>query len=142
MNAKQYLNDIRREYANAEALAGMAASYRHMAEGLSLCRDGVRVTTTPNPHRAEDFALRAADASKQAYKGYAASLARVRQAQERISRLEDADLRALLMLRYLCRATWEEISLRMHWSLRTVHRMHAKALNAFQTILDREGASL
>ena len=55
-----------------------------------------------------------------------------------IDRVEDAMLRLVLEKRYLNFETWEGIAAEMYISSRTVLRMHEKALEAVQEILDRE----
>ena len=53
-----------------------------------------------------------------------------------ISRVEDVELRILLEQRYLCGATWEEITMNLYHNRRWVFRLHDKALDAVQQILD------
>lgn len=49
-----------------------------------------------------------------------------------IETMENADERLLLKYRYLKNQSWEDISYELNVSYRTVHRIHASALNNFQ----------
>lgn len=53
-----------------------------------------------------------------------------------ISKVEDVELRILLEQRYLCGATWEEITMNLYHNRRWIFRLHDKALDAVQQILD------
>lgn len=50
---------------------------------------------------------------------------------EALEKVSDRDERLLLTYRYLNNNTWEEISSRLNISNRTVHRIHASALQNF-----------
>lgn len=47
---------------------------------------------------------------------------------EAIKAVENTELQTLLEKRYLCFKTWEHISVEMGYTVRTVYRMHDKAL--------------
>jgi DNA-directed RNA polymerase specialized sigma subunit len=52
--------------------------------------------------------------------------------RESINQVKDADEKILLRLRYINFKTWDEICNELHVSLRTVHRIHAAALEKFK----------
>ncbi len=54
-----------------------------------------------------------------------------------ISRVPDVEYRLLLEKRHLLFLKWEEIAVDLHYSVRTVQRMHVKALDVVQGILDQ-----
>ena len=54
-----------------------------------------------------------------------------------INAVDDVVLRTLLEKRYLCGATWEEISVDLCFNRRWTFRLHDKALGAIQKILDQ-----
>jgi len=54
-----------------------------------------------------------------------------------INAVDDVVLRTLLEKRYLCGATWEEISVDLCFNRRWTFRLHDKALEAVQKILDK-----
>ena len=55
-----------------------------------------------------------------------------------INAVDDVVLRTLLEKRYLCGATWEEISVDLCFNKRWTFRLHDKALEAVQKILDQK----
>lgn len=55
---------------------------------------------------------------------------------EVIRQVDDVELRILLEKRYLCGATWEEITMSLYHNRRWVFRLHDKALGVVQKILD------
>ena len=55
-----------------------------------------------------------------------------------INAVDDVVLRTLLEKRYLCGATWEEISVDLCFNRRWTFRLHDKALEAIQKILDQK----
>ena len=58
-----------------------------------------------------------------------------------INAVDDVVLRTLLEKRYLCGATWEEISVDLCFNRRWTFRLHDKALEAVQKILDNSESS-
>ena len=58
-----------------------------------------------------------------------------------INAVDDVVLRTLLEKRYLCGATWEEISVDLCFNRRWTFRLHDKALEAVQKILDQNKRS-
>ena len=50
---------------------------------------------------------------------------------EALEKMDSADERLLLKYRYLKNESWEDISYELNVSYRTVHRIHASALNNF-----------
>ena len=55
-----------------------------------------------------------------------------------INAVDDVVLRTLLEKRYLCGAPWEEISVDLCFNRRWTFRLHDKALEAVQKILDQK----
>lgn len=55
-----------------------------------------------------------------------------------IAQVDDVELRTLLEKRYLCGASWEEITLNLNHGRRWVFRLHERALHAVQKILDKK----
>ena len=52
--------------------------------------------------------------------------------RRQIARVQDPRLRLVLQRRYLCRESWEEISSGQKIGIRWLHRLHARALQAFE----------
>ena len=52
--------------------------------------------------------------------------------------VQDVEYRLVLEKRYLTFCMWEEIAAELHYSVRTVQRLHVRALEKVQGILDVE----
>ena len=59
---------------------------------------------------------------------------------EKISQIEDTDLRMVLEYRYLCEESFPDIAVKMNLSARHPYYLHELALKAFQTILGEDSA--
>lgn len=57
-------------------------------------------------------------------------LEKLSELEEEIDSLEEYDQRMVLYFRHFYRMKWNEVAERMHWSERTVRRIHARALKA------------
>ena len=53
-----------------------------------------------------------------------------------IDTIDNKTLTRLLHLRYFCYLTWEEIAVNMHMSIRTVYRLHGKALQEIDKLIN------
>ena len=53
-----------------------------------------------------------------------------------IGKVDDVTFRILLEKRYLCDETWEEITVSLYHNRRCVFRLHGKALDEVQKILE------
>lgn len=53
-----------------------------------------------------------------------------------VTKIEDATLRAILIARYVNLKTWEEIALDTNYCCKQVRRLHKKALNALEDVLE------
>lgn len=56
-----------------------------------------------------------------------------------IQKVDNFDYKLLLELRYLCFNTWEDISLKMHYKTSYIYKMHNRALNALEKIINATG---
>lgn len=56
------------------------------------------------------------------------ALEQLAELEEKIDALEEYDQKAVLYFRYIYRLKWDEVAERMHWSERTVRRIHGRAL--------------
>lgn len=61
-----------------------------------------------------------------------------REILETIKGLENVEYQTILERRYLCFETWEKIAAEMGYDLRWLFRLHGKALDAVQSVLDQE----
>lgn len=61
-----------------------------------------------------------------------------REILETIKGLENVEYQTILERRYLCFETWEKIAAEMGYDLRWLFRLHGKALDEVQSILDKQ----
>lgn len=61
-----------------------------------------------------------------------------REILETIKSLHNVELQTILERRYLCFETWEKIAAGMGYDLRWLFRLHGKALEEVQSILDKK----
>lgn len=55
---------------------------------------------------------------------------------ETIDKIDDNDLKCLLQCRYLQFKTWEQIAVEMEFSYQWVHKLHARALDKIENLID------
>ena len=129
MTAKEYLSqaaDLRREIlARREQLAAL----RSIA-AISGHADGVG--GTPDPHRSERNLARISDLSRELDAAIGKLLTQSEEISGVIAQVEDPKFRQLLRLRYLSFLKWERIAEIMGCDVRTVHRLHGRALQMIQ----------
>lgn len=56
--------------------------------------------------------------------------------RELLTELDNPQYQTVLSLRYFCGYTWEDIALKMHYSTRHVQRIHNKALEQLEQLLE------
>ena len=59
-----------------------------------------------------------------------------KEVSEVLTLINDTDCQLLLELRYLCFREWEEIAEVMHFHVRTVYKLHGRALRKLTEVLD------
>jgi len=59
-----------------------------------------------------------------------------------IKAVNNTSYQVLLEKRYLCGETWEEISVDMNYNTRWTKRLHGRALNAVQSVLDQKSSQI
>ena len=59
-----------------------------------------------------------------------------KEVSEVLTLIHDPDCQLLLELRYLCFRGWEEIAEVMHFHIRTVYKLHGRALQKLSEVLD------
>lgn len=141
MTAKEFLNQ-------AYLLDQRIKNKSEQIQSLNELASGCTVTMTGMPHNPNRGTSRMADAVCRIVdlqSEIAADMDRLVQIKKDIvdviARVADVELRTLLEQRYLCGATWEEITMSLYHNRRWIFRLHGKALTAVQEILDRNETS-
>lgn len=136
MNAKDFLNQ-------AYLLDQQIKSKSEQIQSLNELATSCTATMTGMPHNPNRGTSRMADAVCKIIdlqNEIASDMDRLVQIKKDIvdviGGVEDVELRILLEQRYLCGATWEEITMNLYHNRRWIFRLHDKALDAVQKILD------
>ena len=132
MTVQEYLNrpeavarEIGRKRTRIEAL-------RRMASRFSPTLSDVRVQTTPDPSRMQEFLAEAADEEAEIALLEEERNRALAEAARMISRLPEEKMEQLMELRYLDRQPWEEIAEALDLSPSHTFRLHKAALEFIQ----------
>ena len=88
--------------------------------------------------RTEEIILELARQEQELQADIDALLRRRREIRELIARVPREELQSLLELRYLACLHWEEIALRLSYSLHYLYRLHNRALDAVDALLQED----
>ena len=129
MTAREYLErpeTIRREIGRKRMRIG---TLRRLATRFSAEPSAVRVRTSPDPARMQDFLAEAADEEREILLLEEQRRRAFADAALLISRLPEEKMVRILEMRYLDLLPWEEITDRMDISPSRVFRLHQLALD-------------
>lgn len=140
---KDFLSRARGLKKEIEAAQDQILILRGMAERTTGTYQALRVSGTSEKSKLENAVLDIADLETEV----AEKMARFRDAYKEIAAvidaLEDAKVRQLLTLRYLCFMTWEAVAEKMGYSyVHVVHRLHPKALRKIQDVIECNTSSV
>ena len=141
MTAKEFLNQA---YLLDQRIKSKSDQIQSLNELATSCSS----TLTGMPHNPNKGGSRMADAVCKIIdlqNEIAADMDRLIQTKKDIvdviAQVADVELRILLEQRYICNATWEEITMNHYHNRRWIFRLHDKALTVVQEILDRHETS-
>ena len=128
MNAKEYLRQAWNIDQRIKDKLEQIKRLKEMATSVTSVISDMPRSASPNPHKMEDAVLRIAameseiDADIERLVNLKIEITRT------IWRVEDANCRTLLEMRYISFRKWEDIAEAMGINVRWLHRLHAKAL--------------
>ena len=135
MTAKEYLNRARLLEQQINAKLDRMTRLRALAEKVTATMDGEAVCHTRNVTSLQDQINSLIDEETVLQ----SEIRRLADLKEEISEvlnlIDDPDCRLLLELRYLCFCAWDEIAEVMHFHVRTVYKIHGRALRKLTEIL-------
>ena len=131
---KTYLREVRHLHLYTQLLCTRAEKYREMAMQATGRADAIRVSGTSDHSKVEKYILELLEVHDELQKRISNLLKESRKAEKLITRLEDERYHAVLQLRYLCGCSWEEISQKLNFTPRWVHKLHGEALTALEKI--------
>ena len=137
MQAKEFLNQA---FLIDQRIRSKSEQIRTLHEIATSC--SANITGMPrNPNRGgsrmADAVCKMVDLENEIARDMDALIAVKRKIVVVINAVDDITLRTLLEKRYLCSATWEDISCDLCFNKRWTLRLHDRALEAVQKILDK-----
>lgn len=140
MDAKEYLNQTRaidiRINANVEKIENL----REMSTSLS----GTNFSTSrvQDSKRSNDAAfvnsiLKITELENEIDSDTCKLIELKEEISKAINSIQDSRQYMLLQMRYINLSTWDDIAFKMNYSLRTIHRIHIKALESIQRFLNK-----
>lgn len=132
MTAKEYLKQAYRLNELIDSDSRELERLRDLAGRISGSNFGERVQTSRNPDPSFVKYLGDIDEmERRIHKELCDLVALKNNILTAINKMTDRDERLLLTYRYLNNLSWDDIAYRLHVSSRTVHRIHASALQNF-----------
>lgn len=128
MNAKEYLRQAWNIDQRIKDKLEQIKRLKEMATSVTSVISDMPRSASPNPHKMEDAVLSIA-AMESEIDADIESLVNLKiEITRTIWRVEDANCRTLLEMRYISFRKWEDIAEAMGINVRWLHRLHAKAL--------------
>lgn len=131
MNAKQYLKQAYRLNemikSNQEELSALRESASSIA-GIDYSKDKVQSSKSSGDAGFVNVVAKIVELEDSINADIAKCISLKNEIRTVINNVQDADEKLLLRLRYINFKTWDEICEELYVSLRTVHRVHAAAL--------------
>lgn len=132
MTAKQYLNRVRRIDREIESLLRMVDKTKESVTSITQKYDGDGAQSTKDPHKFDRLVTLESLVDEKV--GQLVDLKA--EILKTIMQLEDNRQRIVLMEYYLEMKTFEEIAASNHYSWRQVHRIHGRALQEIQHVIE------
>ena len=128
MNAKEYLRQAWNIDQRIKDKLDQVARLKEMTTNVTSVISDMPRNATPNPKKMEDAVLRLAEMESEIDADIGSLVNLKIEIMQTIWRVEDANCRTLLEMRYISFKSWEEIAAAMGITVRWLHRLHAKAL--------------
>ncbi len=128
MNAKEYLRQAWNIDQRIKDKLDQVARLKEMATNVTSVISDMPRSATPNPQKMENAVLRLAEMESEIDADIGRLVNLKIEITQTIWRVEDANCRTLLEMRYISFKSWEEIAAAMGITVRWLHRLHAKAL--------------
>lgn len=136
MTAKEYLNQARLLDQRINAKLDRVTRLRALTQRVTAAMDGEVVSHTRNVTSLQDQIARLMDEEESLNAAIDRLVDLKAEVSEVLTLINDPDCQLLLELRYLCFRSWEEIADVMHFHIRTVYKLHGRALQKLTEVLD------
>lgn len=133
MTAKEFLHSIRKMTLEINALQEEITMLRQEAEGIK----AMTLSDMPRggqPKDAAELIAEVADLQRTRYELTLERMEKREQAMVSITKIEDGEQRALLVMRYILGKSWDDIVDEMHYAYSTIFKMHGEALLNFDKV--------
>lgn len=136
MEAKQFLKQYQETLADIRNLESQKQELENLAMGITVSIDGERVQSSGRKDRMAELAVKIADAEREIMEQRTQAFHKLWEIEEVIKQVPYEKQRIVLHMRYIERKPWELIAEDLEITLRTIHRVHARALNSVRKILE------
>ena len=139
MNAKEYLNQAKMLDQRINVKLDRVSRLRSMTQKITASYDGEQVSHTRNVTSLQDTIIRLMEEEESLNAAIDRLVDLKREVAGVLAQIQDTDCQLLLELRYLCFRSWEEISEVMHMHIRTVYKVHGRALQKVDAVINADG---
>ena len=136
MNAKEYLNQARLLDQRINTKLERIARLRALTEKATSITDKEPVSHTRNVTSLQDQVIRLIEEENSLNEAINHLVDLKSEVSEVLSLIHDPDCQLVLELRYLCFRSWDEISSVMNYHVRTVYKIHGRALQKLNDVLN------
>lgn len=133
MTAKEYLRQAWNIDQHIKDKLEQITRLKEMATNVTSVISDMPGSATRNDHKLDDIVSRIADMEREIDESLSRQMSLQLDIMQTIWKVEDANCRTLLDMRYIRFMSWEEIAVAMKVSIRWVHMLHAKALRALES---------
>ena len=131
MTSKEYLGQAYRIDQRINSKIEQVMSLRELATKATTAISGMPHAATPNVHRMSDVVCKIVALEEEINTDIDTLIDLKQEIIDAIHHMEDPELRMILELRYLCFRPWKDIAIAAKCSIRTVYRLHDRALENF-----------
>ena len=137
MTAKEYLGQAYKLDLRISGKLEQMDSLRALTQKVTVSYDRQPVSHTRNVSSLEDTILHLIKVENEINASIDALVDLKMEIAASIASVENTDYQILLEQRYICFHSWEKIASELQCTVRWVHELHKRALEAFQLLLDR-----
>lgn len=132
MTTKDYLNQINKLNMLINNKSTEMAQYRELSYSISAVKNEEKVMTNPNQDKIGTSIAKIDEMERKLDEMIDDYIDKKNYIISQIQGIENDDYYEILFARYIEKLTFEKIANKTGWCWRQVHRIHAKALKAFE----------
>ena len=136
MTAKEYMEQARYLDMQINSKIEQVRSLNELATRVTTVYSDMPHSPNRNTSRMEETIAKIIDLESEIDRDIDALVDLKREIMRVVTSIESAEYRTILEMRYLQFKKWEQIALQMSTDLRWVYRMHGRALNEVQKIIN------